>query len=55
MPTQLLLTKARRLFNCLGKEYTPTVGSIGGEWMVLGLARSGEKFPQATTTMWSPM
>ncbi|MFR8333042.1 MAG: prenyltransferase/squalene oxidase repeat-containing protein [Oscillospiraceae bacterium] len=29
----------------LGKEYTPTVGSIGGEWMVLGLARSGREVP----------
>ena len=29
----------------LGKEHTPTVGSIGGEWMVLGLARSGREVP----------
>lgn len=26
---------------------TPTVGSIGGEWMVIGLARSGRKIPDA--------
>lgn len=29
----------------LGKEHTPTVGSVGGEWMVLGLARSGRAVP----------
>lgn len=26
---------------------TPTVGSIGGEWMVIGLARSGRDVPEA--------
>ena len=45
MPTRLPLPKHGRLFNCLGQEYTPTVGSIGGEWMVLGLARSGREVP----------
>ena len=29
----------------LGKKYTPTFASIGGEWMVLGLARSGREVP----------
>lgn len=28
-----------------GKEYTPDVGSVGGEWMVIGLARSGREVP----------
>lgn len=30
----------------LAKRGTPSVGSIGGEWMVLGLARSGRTVPE---------
>lgn len=29
----------------MGKEFTPDVGSVGGEWMVIGLVRSGREVP----------
>lgn len=32
---------------------TPTVGSVGGEWMVLGLARSGREVPGRTAYLQS--
>lgn len=33
-------------FKALVKKNTPTVSSIGGEWLVLGLARSGAEVPE---------
>lgn len=33
-------------FKALVKKNTPTVNSIGGEWLVLGLARSGAEVPE---------
>lgn len=31
----------------LSAEHTPTVGSVGGDWIILGLARSGRDVPDA--------
>lgn len=39
-----VFTVTGRYLNSLG---TPTVNSIGGEWMVIGLARSGYEIPDA--------
>ena len=31
----------------LSAEHTPTVGSVGGDWIIIGLARSGRDVPDA--------
>ena len=31
----------------LSTEHTPTVGSVGGDWIIIGLARSGRDVPDA--------
>lgn len=42
--------KTRAYLENLEKSYTPVVGSIGGEWMVLGLMRSGSAIPNGYYT-----
>lgn len=48
---QSSLSKVSEVYKSTGdymeKLGTPSVGSIGGEWMVLGLARSGRRVPGA--------
>ena len=48
---QLALSKVSDVYKTTGdymeKLGTPSVGPIGGEWMVLGLARSGRTVPEA--------